>query len=194
VHDRRIRFIQWIETIATDRLIFIDESGCNLAMTPSSAWALRGHRAYDHRPTNWGGNITAVAAIRSDAVVCQRSFIGAMNTPRFVDFVEHQLVPQLRSGDVVVLDNLLPHKALRARELVNAAGAELVLLPPYSPDLNPIEPMWGFVKGKLQRAKQRTVAALRTTLRRTIGRVPIGHLLAWFKHCGYHPQPNRSLV
>lgn len=193
MHERRIRFIRWAETIAPERLIFIDESGCNLAMSPLHAWAMKGARAYDHRPTNWGGNITAVAAIRNDAVVCQHSYVGAMNTPRFIEFVERHLVPQLRIGDVVVLDNLLPHKAPRARALIASAGAELVFLPPYSPDLNPIEPFWGFVKAKLQRAKERTVDALRSTLRRVIRKVPVAHLASWFAHCGFH-QCKRSLV
>ena len=172
VHENRIRFIRWAKDIAPERLIFIDESGCNLAMTPSAAWAVRGARAYDHRPMNWGGNITAVAAIREDAVVCQRSYPGAMNAVRFVEFVERTLVPQLRPGDVVVLANLRAHKDSMVADLITAAGAELVFLPPYSPDLNPIEPFWGFVKAKLKRAKERTVSALLGTLRRAIRGVP----------------------
>ncbi len=194
VHDKRVRFVRWAATIAPERLIFIDESGCNLAMSPTWAWSFKGQRAYDHRPTNWGGNITAVAAIRNNGVVCQRSYEGAMNTPRFVEFVERDLVPQLRPRDVVVLDNLLPHKASRVRELIEAAGAELVFLPPYSPDFNPIEPFWGFVKAKLQRAKERTVGALRRTLRSIIRRVPIGHLESWFRYCGFFHQSKRSWV
>jgi transposase len=194
VHDRRVQFVRWSARVAPERLILIDESGCNLAMSPTCAWSIKGQRAYDHRPTNWGGNITAVAAIRNDEVVCQQSYPGAMNTPRFIEFVERRLVPRLRPGDIVVLDNLLPHKAPRARALVEEAGAELVFLPPYSPDFNPIEPFWGFVKAKLQRAKERTVGALRSTLRRIIRRVPVRHLASWFRHCGFHHQPNRSRV
>lgn len=194
VHDRRVRFARWARTALTERLIFLDESGCNLAMSPTHGWSPRGARVYDHRPTNWGGNITAIAAIREGEVVCQDSYSGAMNTARFVDFITRRLCPRLRPDDIVVMDNLLPHKAPRVRALVEAAGAQVMFLPPYSPDMNPIEPLWGFVKNRLRRAKERTVHALTSALRRAVRSVPVAHLAAWFRHCGFLNQRKRSRV
>jgi transposase len=167
-------------------LIFIDESGCNIAMSPTYGRAPRGQRVIDHRPTNWGQNISIVGAVRADRVLAHQTFDGAVNGPRFIDFVRHRLVPRLYPGDVVVLDNLRAHHAPEVRCLVESAQARLLFLPPYSPELSPIEPCWSFLKNWLRTLKERVPARLKAAIVRGLRRVTSRHLTSWFSHCGYH--------
>ena len=175
------------------RLIFIDESGCNIAMASAYGRAPSGQRVYDHKPGNWGENYSVVGAVRSDRVLCHQTFVGAVNGPRFVEFVRNRLCRRLYPGDVVVLDNLRAHYAPPVRELIEEQGARLVFLPPYSPDLSPIEPCWSFVKHHLRRLALRTKETLRYGIRNVLLRVRSDHLRGWFAHCGY-AQRNRSPV
>jgi transposase len=147
---------------------------------------LRGERVVDFKPANWGRSLTVVGAIRSTGVVAHQMFDGAMNTDRFIEFVEKRLCPRLRPGDVVVMDNLAAHHATEVRRLVEIRGAEVLHLPPYSPDLNPIEQCWAFVKNLLRKARARTEVLVRETVRRAFLRVRKKHLAGWFNHCGYH--------
>lgn len=179
--------------VPVERMIALDESGCNAAMTLLNGRAPRGERVYDHRPANWGKNLSIVGAIRQDRVLCHQTFEGAINSQRFIEFVEHRLCPRLYPGDVVLLDNLRQHHAPRVRELVEATGARLLFLPPYSPEFNPIEPCWSFVKAYLRKLAHRTLDPLRRAIRTGLQRVCSRHLVGWFKHCGYN-QPERSLV
>lgn len=139
-----------------------------------------GVRVRDSKPGNWGRNITVVGAITRDRVVCHRTMPGAMNKPRFIDFVTNVLCPRIHPGAVVVLDNLRAHHAPEVR----AAIARVLYLPPYSPDLNPIELCRSFVKLWLRRLAQRTEEGLCKAIRNTMLRVRTDQLTAWFAHCG----------
>ena len=185
VQDKRRAFLEEVATIDPDDLVFIDESGCNIAMASSYGRAPVGVRVRDSKPGNWGSNITVVGAISNDRVVCHRALPGAMNKPRFIDFVVNVLCPRVHRGAVVVLDNLRAHHAPEVRIAIEAVGARVLYLPPYSPDLNPIELCWSFAKAWLRRLAQRTDEGLRKAIRNTMLRVRSGHLLAWFKHCGF---------
>jgi transposase len=193
VQEQRATFCRALSQIPLDRLIVLDESGCNLAMSLAYGRALRGARVYDHKPANWGENLSVIGAVRSDRVLCHQIFVGAVNGPRFVEFVRDTLAPRLYPGDVVVLDNLRAHHAPIVRDLVHAVGATLLFLPPYSPDLSPIEPCWGFVKHHLRRLAHRTTETLRRAIPNVLKRVRTKHLANWFTHCGY-PQSERSPV
>jgi len=175
------------------RLIFIDESGCNVAMASAHGRAPSGQRVFDHKPAKWGENFSVIGAVRNDRVLCHQTFVGPINGPRFVEYVRKRLCPRLLPGNIVVLDNLRPHHAPVVRELIEAEGAQLVFLPPYSPDFSPIEPCWSFVKHHLRRLGHRTTQALRRGIRNVFMRVRSDHLLGWFAHCGY-PQRKRSPV
>jgi transposase len=133
--------------------------------------ALSGERVVDHKPVNWGDNLSIVGAVRADRVLCHQTFVGAVNGPRFVEFVRETLCPRLYPGDVIVLDNLRAHHAPAVRELVEGVGARLLFLPPYSPDLSPIEPCWSFVKHHLRRLAHRTADALRRAIPNVLKRV-----------------------
>jgi transposase len=130
--------------------VFLDESGANLAMGRSHAWLPRGEVLVEARPMNWGDNLTMVGAIRADRWLTLATHWGAMNRTRFIQWVRRHLVRHLRRGDVVVMDNLPAHKARQVRELIEAVGATLRFLPPYSHDLNPIEAAWGLIKKRIR--------------------------------------------
>jgi hypothetical protein len=124
--------------------VFVDESGANLAMGRSHAWVKRGEVVVDPRPMNWGNNLTMIGAIRADRWLTMSTDWQAANAERFVVWVERRLVPKLREGDIVIMDNLGAHKDARVRQLIDQCGATLQFLPPYSYDLNPIESAWAF--------------------------------------------------
>jgi transposase len=162
-------------------------------MTSSYGRAPSGIRVADAKPANWGKNHTVVGAIKNDRVVCHTTIEGAMNKPRFIDFIDNVLCPRLPRGAVVVLDNLRAHHAPEVRQAIEAVGARVLYLPPYSPDLNPIELCWSFTKAWLRRLAERTEVRLRKAINNTILRVRTDHLRAWFQHCGFG-QSKRSLL
>lgn len=154
-------------------------------MTPGYGRAPAGVRVAESKPANWGRNLTVVGAIKNDRVVCHRTMVGAMNKPRFIDFIRHVLCPRIPRGAVVVLDNLRAHHAAEVREAIERVGANVLYLPPYSPDLNPIELCWSFAKTWLRRLARRTETGLRRAINNTMLRVRTGQLQGWFRHCGF---------
>lgn len=152
-------------------------------MTPSRGWGLRGERVADSKPASWGQNVSVIGAIRADRIHCHQSIDGPVNGPRFLDFVERRLGPQLQPGDVVVMDNLRVHHILPVREAIESQGAHLLFLPPYSPDLNPIELCWSFIKSVVRRRKPRLVDDLKRAVRNAFLRVRSVMLVNWFSHC-----------
>jgi transposase len=133
----------------------------------------------------WGDTITVTAALTLDGIVAPMMLYGAMNARAFEAYVEQCLAPELRVGDVVVLDNLGAHKNLRVHEVVAAAGARLLYLPAYSPDFNPIEHAWSKVKALLRKAKARTVRKLANALRWALLQVTPGDAHGRVSHCGF---------
>jgi transposase len=174
-----------VTTIDPRRLVFLDESGANIAMGRSHAWLLRGTELIEPRPRNWGDNLTLVGAIRMDRWLTLATAWGAMTTPRFIAWVRRRLIRTLRPGDVVLLDNLAAHKAPAVRRLIEAAGASLRFLPPYSCDFNPIESAWALIKKRIRAVAPRTGASLRITAQRARAVVRPRHCRNWFAHAGY---------
>lgn len=165
--------------------MFLDESGANLAMGRSHAWIPRGTELIEPRPMNWGANLTMVGAMRIDGWLTLSTGWHAMNTVRFTTWVRRRLVPRLRPGDIVVLDNLAAHKARAVRDLIEAAGATIQFLPPYSYDFNPIESGWALIKKRLRALAPRTALALRTAAQRARHVVRAEHCRNWMSHAGY---------
>ena len=141
------------------RLIFIDETWIKTNMAPLRGWGLRGQRLDARVPHGNWKTLTFVAALRHDRVDAPCVIDGPINGDLFTAYVEQVLVPTLRPGDVVVLDNLASHKGRRARRAIRQAGAHLLFLPPYSPDLNPIEQLFAKLKHLMRAAEPRTVEA-----------------------------------
>lgn len=168
-----------------NRLVFIDEAGANLAMGRSHAWVRRGREHVEPRPMNWGDNLTLVGAIRRGGWVALRTAWRAMTAQRFVAWVRRVLAPRLWKGAIVVLDNLGAHKAAAARAAIEAVGATVKFLPPYSHDFNPIESAWALVKKHIKSCAPRQAAALRRVARAGRYAVRPHHCARWFTHAGY---------
>jgi transposase len=172
------------------RLIFIDETWAKTNMTRPRGRALRGERLVEKVPHGHWKTTTLIAALGLEGVRCSTLVDGAVNAEVFEAFVQRVLVPALRPGDVVVMDNLSSHKRPRTRQLIEAAGAELVFLPPYSPDLNPIELIFSKVKRTLRSLAHRTVDVLWRTMQSVLDRVTASDAANCFRHCGYTLHPD----
>jgi transposase len=171
------------------RLVFVDESGFHTSMTRLYARALKGKRAYGKVPRNRGKNTTLIAAITLEgAMGAPMTVEGATDSEAFEAYVEHFLAPTLREGQVVVLDGLGAHRPKRIRELVETRGADLVFLPSYSPDLNPIEEAFSKVKALVRKEGARLSEALVEAIGRALAAVTAEDAAGWFAHAGYRPQ------
>lgn len=167
------------------RLVFIDEFAINLAMTRTHARAPRGQRAECLEPVNYGRSISVISALSLRGVFAPMTIEGAVNGEVFDAYVEHVLVPGLRQGDIVLMDNVKFHYSERAVSLIEAAGASLEYLPAYSPDFDPIEECISKIKAILRKVKARTKRTLSRALRQAIELVTLDDIRGWFRHCGY---------
>ena len=165
--------------------MFIDECGVNTNMSRRYARSLQGERAHDAIPLNRGTATTIISSVRLDGQKVPVVMDGAMNGLRFKDYVENHLVPTLHEEDIVVMDNLPCHKVSGIREAIEATGAHLAYLPPYSPDLNPIEEMWSKIKAVLRKVKARSQNTLLTAIPGAFQAVCVSDILGWFAHAGY---------
>ena len=171
--------------------MFVDECSTNIALTRLYARAPRGERAYGKAPRNWGKNITLISSLSADeGIGAAMSVEGATDGAAFETYVKHFLAPTLRRGQIVVMDNLQVHKIKRVRDLVEGAGAEVLFLPPYSPDFSPIEEAFSKVKGILRRIGARTREALLEATSEALDAVSRTDAVGWFGHCGYHVTPH----
>ena len=159
-------------------------------MTRRYGRAPRGERLVGAVPHGHWKTTTLIAALDYAGVRCSMTLDGAVNLLAFEAFVEHVLTPALRPGDLVVMDNLSSHKGTRTPQLIRAAQAELVYLPPYSPDLNPIELAFSKIKQALRHLSLRTVDALWTTMQSVLDQVTTRDAQGYFRHCGYTPEIN----
>ena len=147
-----------------------------------------GQRAGGAVPHGRWERLTILGGLSLDGLVACLAVEGATDTAVMVAFTEHVLVPALRPGQTVVLDNLSVHRAARVRRLIEAAGCRLLFLPPYSPDLNPIEPAWSKLKALLRGMGARTTAALHAALTVLVDAITAGDARSYFHHCGYAGQ------
>jgi transposase len=180
VQEQRRAFCEELAGIDPQRLVFVDECGANTAMTRTHGRAPAGQRVYTDAPAHWD-SITLTSAMRLDGVTATLAFPGATNTGAFETYVEEVLVPELKPGDVVVWDNLKPHQSEEAIEAVEEAGAEVVPLPPYSPDLTPIEEMISKVKGAMRSAGARTKETVYAAFGSALHDVTLENIAGWFQ-------------
>ena len=173
--------------------MFVDECSTNIALTRLYARAPKGERAYGQAPRNWGKNITLIASMSTEGMGAAMSVEGATDGAAFETYVKHFLVPTLKEGQVVVMDNLQVHKSTRVRSLIEGAGAQILFLPPYSPDFSPIEEAFSKVKGILRRVGARTREALLEASGLALEAVSRRDAVGWFGHCGYEAITHHSL-
>jgi transposase len=166
--------------------VFVDESGFHTSMTRLYARAPRGKRAYGKVPRNRGKNTTLIASMTLEGAMGESMTIeGATDAAAFEAYVEHFLAPILKEGQVVVLDGLGAHRTQRVTELVEARGAQLLFLPSYSPDLNPIEEAFGKIKGLVRKVGARMREALVEAIELALAAVTPEDAAGWFAHAGY---------
>jgi transposase len=171
--------------IAVERLVFVDEMGTNTSLHPLYAWSPRGERAHCFVPRNRGPNTTLLASMTAEGMGPCLAVEGATSRIVFEAYIEKVLAPSLQHGQVVVMDNLSAHKGERVRELVESVGCELLYLPPYSPDFNPIEEAFSKVKGLLRKAEARSRIALVEAMGKALDAVTARDARRFFEHCGY---------
>jgi transposase len=168
------------------RLMFLDKSGVNTAMTPTHGRAPVGERVVDSAPRNYGEQTSIIGALSfGRGLVATMKLTGAVDTLAFDAYLLRVLGPRLRKGDVVVLDNLNAHEASRAEAVAVRRGTEVIWSPPYSPDFSPIEQCCSKIKTCLRAAKARTREELKLTLVQAIELVTRSDIRDWSKHCGY---------
>ena len=167
------------------RLVFIDESSAKTNMTRLRGRGRRGHRVHDNAPHGHWNTTTMIASIRLDGMTSCMAIDGAATAEVFRAYVRHVLCPTLRKGDIVIADNLSIHKDRESEALINARGATLEFLPPYSPDLNPIEKMWSQIKTHLRATKARTQNKLFAAIGKALETVTAQDSKGYFFSCGY---------
>lgn len=185
VQAERMLYRDLSATLDLRRVKFIDESGINLAMTRLYGRAPRGERALGSAPQHYGQNVTILGALSCTGLEAVMTIEGATDADVFRAYVREVLCPTLREGDLVIADNLSAHKAAGVQEAIAASGARRLYLPPYSPDLNPIERCWAKIKTFLRAAKARTREALDAAVMHALATVTESDARAWFAHSGY---------
>jgi transposase len=179
-----MRFVESLGKLVK-RLKFIDESGAHLGLTRLFGRAAPGQRVVEATPGYSGPHYTLLATLGWQEVSAPWLFEGPINRVTFEAYVRSQLLPTLRRGDIVLMDNLSAHTGETIRQLIEAQGARLEFLPPYSPDFNPIELCWSKVKAALRAAKARTFEALLEALTKALRSISLTDIHDWFAHCGY---------
>lgn len=182
---QRVEFWQVVQGILAKNLIFIDESGINLALTRMYARSPRGKRARGKRPQKRGQNVSLIGAIGLNGLITQVSLLGATDGLSFEAFIAQRLVPKLWAGACVLMDNASVHKGAEIEALITAAGARLIYLPPYSPDFSPIENCWSKIKSLLRSIGARTYPDLVKAIAQAFEQVSLNDIRGWFTHCCY---------
>jgi transposase len=185
VKELREQWWRQVRQIDVNDLVFVDESGANTHMTRTRGRAPRGQRAGGSVPQGHWKTLTLLGALRLHGIAAAATIAAPTDAEVFGVFVQEVLAPALRSGDVVAWDNLAPHRAAGIEEVVAAAGARLLPLPPYSSDYSPMEPCWSKVKQYLRNAEARTEGALGEAARQGFASVTAADARGWFEMCGY---------
>ena len=184
---KRVRWKRHQARLDPRRLVFIDETWAKTNMTRTHGRALRGRRLVDKVPHGHWKTLTFLAALRCDAITAPFVLDGPINGEWFLAYVEQVLVPTLSPGDVVVMDNLGSHKGKAVRRAIRKAGAHLFFLPPYSPDLNPIEQVFAKLKTLLRKAAERTVEATWRRIGKLLDHFSAEECANYLVNSGYAP-------
>jgi len=189
VQTERVEFWQRVQAFLVQDLIFIDESGVDLALTRLRARAAKGQRAQGKRPSKRGKRVSMISAISLKEVIAHLNLMGSTDGLTFEAFISQKLVPQLWKGACVIVDNCSIHHGEQVRTLIEQAGAKLLFLPPYSPDFSPIENCFSKIKSILRSIGARSYSALVKAIDEAFSQVSSDDLNNWFTHCCYCASP-----
>jgi transposase len=182
---KRRKFLKKVQELDPAKLVFIDEMGANINLSRLYARAPKGKRVEEALPRDTPTNMSVAGALGSRKLLATCCLEGAFDGEAFVAFIERMVVPQLHTGDTVLMDNVPTHQSAKVKAAIESTGAQLLNLPPYSPDLDPIEPCWSKVKAHLRKVKARTVDRLYQAIASGIKSVKATDIHGWFAHCGY---------
>ena len=185
VARRRVRWRKYQKQIDPRRLVFIDETWAKTNMAPLRGWCTRGARLNAKVPHGHWKTLTFIAALRHDRIDAPWVLEGPINSESFRIYIEQVLLPTLQPGDVVIIDNLASHKGKAIRAAIRSVGARLLFLPPYSPDLNPIEQVFAKLKAMLRKAAARTVEATWQRIGDLLQHFPPQECANYFANSGY---------
>ena len=171
--------------LPVDKLVFLAESGVNIDMVRRYGRAKNKNRVNDYAPVNTPKKTTLVSSVRLDGTQAYEFFQGSLNGKNFLSYVKNTLIPTLKKGDIVVMDNLSCHKVKGVKEAIEEAGASVLYLPPYSPDFNPIEMMWSKMKTLLRNWKTDTPELLHSVIPDAFSSVSVSDISGWFTASGY---------
>jgi transposase len=175
-----------ISSIDSERLVFVDECSTNTSLAPLYGWTRKGERVHQKTPRNWGKNVTLLSSIGKRMGMGASLVVeGSTNGTVFETYLREVLCPTLEEGQVVVMDNLSSHKGERVRELIEGRGCELIYLPPYSPDFNPIEQAFSKLKSYLREACARSHETLMEVIGEALRTISASDAESFFEHCGY---------
>lgn len=185
MQTQRVEFWQLVQGFLAQDLIFVDESGVDLALTRLWARAPKGRRAHGKRPSKRGKRVSMLGAISLGKVLTYCNLVGSTDGLTFEAFISQKLVPQLWKGACVIMDNCSIHLGEEVRKLIEEAGAKLIFLPPYSPDFSPIENCFSKIKSILRSIGARTYPELAKAIDEAFSQVSLSDLRNWFSHCCY---------
>ena len=175
-----------MSSIDSERLVFVDECSTNTSLAPLYGWGRRGERVRQKVPRNWGKNVTLLSSIGKRMGMGASLVVeGSTNTKVFETYLTEVLLPTLEEGQVVVMDNLSSHKGQRVKELIEGEGCELIYLPSYSPDFNPIEQAFSKLKGYLREACARSHEMLMEVIGEALRTISASDAESFFDYCGY---------
>lgn len=180
----RVEWEDWKTEVDPHRLVFVDETGVRTNLAPKYGWSLRGQPCVGDAPGGWK-SCSIISAIRLSGVVESATLEGAYNKKSFKAYMEEILLPTLKRGDIVVMDNLSVHKNSLDAKLFKRKGVEIKYLPRYSPDQNPIELMWAKLKGIIRRACARTLDGIWDATNEALWSITPANIHGWFRGCGY---------
>ena len=174
-----------MKDIEEEQWVFVDETWFNTQMSRYWGWTEKGRRIPEAIPAGHWRSFTLLGAMNHSGLLATMTVESATDADVFLTFLDEVLVPQLRAGQIVAMDNLRAHKVAQVREKIEATGAHLLYLPPYSPDFNPIEKCWAKIKQALRSLKARTSEALDSAMTEALTTISSANALGWLHHCGY---------
>ena len=185
VRDKREAWKKHILENDINNLIFLDESGVNINMTRHYARSKTNERAVDSTPVNTPCNTTMLSSIRLNGKTAHTIYQGGTTAERFAEYLQNTLLPTLSPNDIIVMDNMRSHHAKAVKQILDTSGIKYFYLPPYSPDLNPIEKMWSKIKACLRKEKVRMISGLTDAVKKAFLTVTSSDCLGWFRSCNY---------